>query len=216
MSFLCRAAITITRKQPFLDWANSIEDEGPRLSEALADDLRTVYLVPESPQRAVLSELVDDFWEDIFEQELAAWMLDEASWPRPLTREMFDAWFGAATTDAVFDLTPEEPLTQADLDAADLDEAMNFCAWCDAELEGRQFRLVGFKLDDREKFAHREGLAFPVAINDEHLALGVMSAEDSEAARGGRDVIFAACTSRCERILRKVVPKAVRKLAGAV
>jgi hypothetical protein len=216
MSFLYRSAITITRKQPFLDWANDIDDDGPALSQELADDRRTVYLVPESTQRPVLSELIDEFWESIFEEELASWMEDEDSWPSPLTREMFDEWFDAVATDSVFDLTPEEPLTEMDVEAAELEDVAQFCAWCEAELDQSAVRFVSFKLADRGRFAAREGLVFPVVIDDERVAVGIMSGDDSEAAREGRDVVFAACTSRCEKILRKVVSKALRKVPGAV
>jgi hypothetical protein len=48
MSFLYRAALTITRKQPYIDWANSQGDGGPELTAELANDRRTIYLVPES------------------------------------------------------------------------------------------------------------------------------------------------------------------------
>ena len=84
MSTIYRAAITITRKQPYIDWANSFDDGGPQLTEDLARDRRAVYLVTES-DRPELSPLVDEFWEDIFEEELAAWMENENDWLAPRT-----------------------------------------------------------------------------------------------------------------------------------
>jgi hypothetical protein len=63
MSFLYRAAITITRKQPYIDWANSFDDNGPELTAELADDRRTIYLVPESPEGPNIESLLDGFWE---------------------------------------------------------------------------------------------------------------------------------------------------------
>ena len=36
MSFLYRSAVTITRKQPYLDWANSLDDGGPAQTEELS------------------------------------------------------------------------------------------------------------------------------------------------------------------------------------
>ena len=42
MSFLYRSAITITRKQPYIDWANGLEDGGPELTAELATDQRTI------------------------------------------------------------------------------------------------------------------------------------------------------------------------------
>ena len=216
MSFLYRAAITITRKQPYIDWANSLDDDGPELTAELADDRRTIYLVPESAVRPDLKSLLDEFWEQIFEEELAAWMLHDEDWPKPLTREMFDAWFDSELTDSVFDLTPEEPLTQADVEAADLDYAVHRCAWCDIEIDEGAGRFVGFALADRGRLAHREGLVLPLAVDEERVVIGIMSQADSNAARAGEDVVFRACTSRCEKAIRKAVPKALRRALKAI
>jgi hypothetical protein len=210
MSFVYRHAITITRKQPYVDWANGLEEDGPELTKELADDRKTIYLVPESDDRADLERFLDEFWEHIFEEELAAWMLEDATWPKPLTRDMFDAWFDADLTDSVYDLTPEEPLTEAEVEAANLDEAVHRCAWCDIEVDEGAGRFVGFKLEDRGRLAHREGLVVPLVVDDERFVMGVMSRADSDAARAGEDIVFRACTSRCEKGIRKAVPKALR------
>jgi hypothetical protein len=211
MSFLYRSALTITRKQPYIDWANGVEDDGPELTAELAGDLRTVYLVPESEREPNLESVLAEFWQQIFEEELAAWILNGEDWPRPLTREMFDAWFDAELTGSVFDLIPEEPLTQADVEEADLDSVVHRCAWCDIDIDEGAGRLVGFTLADRERFAHREGLVLPLAVDEERLVIGIMSRADSDAARAGDDVVFCVCTSRCEKAIRKVVPKAIRR-----
>jgi hypothetical protein len=211
MTFLYRFAITIARKQPYLDWANSLEANGPELTAELADAQRTIYLVPESSDRPDLERLLDESWEQIFEEELAAWMLDGEVWPKPLTREMFDAWFDSQLTDSVFDLTPDEPLTQTDVEADDLDYAVHHCAWCGIEIDADAGRFVGFKLADRARFAHREGLAFPLEVDTEQFAVGIMARGESEAALRGEDVVFRACTSACEKRLRKAVPKALRQ-----
>jgi len=212
MSFLYRAAITVTRKQPYLDWANSFDDDGPELTAELADDRRTVYLVQESVEpQPNLEALLDEFWERIFEEELSAWMLQDGDWPSPRTREMFNEWFASELTGSVYDLIPDEPLTHAEVEEADLDYAVHRCAWCDIEVGEGEARLVGFKLADRNRLAHREGLVVPLAIDEERVVIGVMSRTDSEAALAGEDVVFCACTSRCEKALRRAVPKALRR-----
>jgi hypothetical protein len=212
MSLLYRAAITVTRKQPYVDWANSFDDDGPLLTPELAGDRRSIYLVPESDQEPDVEALVGEFWQHIFEEELAAWMDREEDWPTPLTREMFDAWFDVEVTDTVFDLTPDEPLTQADVEAVDLDAAVHRCAWCDIELEEGAGRFAGFKLADRGRLEHREGLTVQLALDEEHVAAGIMTRANSEAARDGEDLVFRACTGACERALRSAVPKALRKM----
>jgi hypothetical protein len=212
MSFLYRTAITIIRKQPYVDWANSFDDDGPELTNELAQDRRTVYLVQEEGARPDLRKLLDDHWEDIFEEELAMWMDGEADWPAPRTREMFDAWFDAEVTDTVIDLVPDEPLTETDVELGDLTYALSHCAWCELEIDEGAGRLAGFKVADRNRFAHREGLTVPVRIDDEQVLLGVAPLADSEEARTGYDLLFRACTSRCEKAIQKVVPKALRRL----
>ena len=214
MSFLYRAAITITRKQPYYDSANGVEDNGPELTAELADDRRTIYLVPESDNPANLERLLDEFWEHVFEEELAAWMPEDEHWPKALTREMFDAWFVAELTDSVFDLVPGEPLTQTEVELEDLDDAVHRCAWCDIEVDEGAGRFVSVALADRSLFATREGLVVPLAVDDERVVMGIMSRAESPAAQAGEDLVFRACTSRCEKAIRKMVPKALRRYAS--
>jgi hypothetical protein len=98
MSYLNRSAITVTRKQPYTDWANREAEaearaDGEAAPLAFADELpRTVYVVGPAVPSGAIEELLDDFWETIFQEELAAWTEDEASWPS-LSRELFDEWF---------------------------------------------------------------------------------------------------------------------------
>lgn len=212
MSFLYRSAITITRTQRYIDWANSIDDGGPALTEELATDRRTIYLVGDA--RPELRALLDQHWEDIFEEELAMWMDAEDTWPTPRTREMFDAWFDAELTDTVIDLVPEQPLTQIDVESADLDEALHFCAWCDLEIDEGQGRFVGFTLEHRDQFAHRFGLTLPLNIGRERMILGVVKPDDPRLPAEADDLVFRVCTSRCEKALRKVVPGALKKLSA--
>src|SRR5262252_6074372 len=134
MSFLYRFAVAITRKQPYLDWANSLND-GVELTPEMSDENRTIYLVPETTPEAVLSTILDDYWEGIFELELGSWLPDDARWPSDRTRAMFDAWFDVDVTSNVYDLSPEEPLTQQQVEAMDLDVALSQCAWCEIDLE---------------------------------------------------------------------------------
>ena len=216
MSFLYRVALTITRRPPYIDWANSFDDDGLKLTVELAGEHRTVYLAPESDKEPDLEGLLDEFWLQIFEEELSAWRQEEEDWPTPLMRDMFDAWFGVELTDSVFDLTPEEPLTQTDVEAADLTDAVQHCAWCDIEVDEGAGRFVSFGLADRGRVAHREGLVLPLVIDDERVVIGIMSRADSDKARAGEDLLFRACTSRCEKALRKTVPKALRKALQAV
>jgi hypothetical protein len=212
MSFLYRSAITITRRQPYIDWANSTADGGVELTGEVANDRRTVYLVVEAEDGSDRGDLLDDHWQDIFEEELAAWTEDESGWPTSRTREMFDRWFGAELTESVIDLDPEEPLTETDVELADLADAFQTCAWCGLELEKDAGRMTGFPLADREGFASREGLVLPIQIDKDDVVVGIVTPRDSDDARAGNDLLFRVCSSRCEKIVRKLVPKALRRM----
>jgi hypothetical protein len=211
MSYVHRAALTITRKQPYIDWANRPVEDGDEQVAYPEDDPRTVYLVPTGGYDVALEELLDEFWQDIFEEELAMWSEDETTWPEP-TRAGFDEWFGVELTDSVFDLAPDEPLSQTDVELADISYTLQHCAWCDVELDPQDGRGVGFKVADRELFAGREGLVLSLPLDEERAVAGIFTAADSEAALAGDDFVFRACTSRCEKALRKAVPRALRRL----
>jgi hypothetical protein len=215
MSLLHRAAITITRRQPYIDWANSTHSDGLELTEALANDRRTVYLVAAPDSEPDLEELLADRWESIFEAELSTWMEDEAGWPAPRTRELFDRWFGAEVTESVIDLDPEDPLTETDVELAELAYAFHTCAWCELDLEKSDGHYTGFPLADREQFADREGLVLPIPVDEERVVLGMVTPRSSEEARAGDDLVFRVCGSRCEKVIRKVVPEALRRMTAA-
>ena len=210
-AMLLRFALTITRKQPYADWANRESANEPD-SVAYSDELpRTIYLVPAIGSASV-PELLEDLWPDIFEEELEAWSEDEATWPEPRTRELFDLWFAAELTDTVVDLAPDEPLTEADMELDSVNDALLHCAWCHLELEPHEGRRVGFKIADRERLASREGLALSLLIDDERVLTGIVTTRDSDAAAAGDDLFFRACTSRCDKLIRKEVPRALRRL----
>lgn len=214
MSFLYRFAVSVGRKQPYIDWANGFGD-GVELTEDTAGSNRTIYLVPETDGEPDRDQILNEAWESIFEEELAAWMLKEEDWPSTRTREMFDAWFDAEITSTVIDLAPDEPLTQAEVESIDLNAALHRCAWCDIELDDEDGHMIGFKISRRETLAHRHGLTVPITLTDDRVLLGVVPSEDSEAWTSGEDLMLRACSSRCERALRSAVPKALRKAFGS-
>jgi hypothetical protein len=201
MSLLNRVALTITRKQPYIDWANGTDGPVPIVAYP-ADNRRTIYLAPHDGLEPDLAKLLEEFWEDVFEAELNAWMEDENTWPQTRTRQMFDDWFDAELVDAVVDLVPEEPLSEAEVEEADIQYVLEHCAWCDLELDEGNRRAVGLRLADRESWAVRQGLTLPILLPDRVLT-GIMTTPDSPAALAGDDLVFSACSSRCEKIIRK-------------
>ncbi len=65
-----RAGLIVRPKQPYIDWANSVDDEAPR---AILQELRTdpsIYLVETIDLLEAVDLLVDDTWEWIFREQL--------------------------------------------------------------------------------------------------------------------------------------------------
>ena len=155
---LNRVALTITRKQPYVDWANGTDGPVPVVAYP-EDNLRTVYLAPVGDRAPDLAGLLEVFWEEVFEVELSMWMVDESTWPHPRTREMFDEWFDAQVDEAVVDLVPNAPLTLEEVEDDAVQYALEHCSWCNLELEeGQPRRAVGLPMLDRESWSFQKGL----------------------------------------------------------
>ena len=39
------------------------------------------------------SQILDDFWQDLFAAMLNCWLTDEQQWPKNRTHQMFGEWF---------------------------------------------------------------------------------------------------------------------------
>ena len=213
---LHRSAVTITRKHAYADWANQQAEAGTEPVPYTEELPRTGYLVPPVETPDITPELLDDCCEDIFAEELAAWSEDESTRPAPRTRELFDLWFEFELTDTVIDLAPEEPLAQNDVRMAAMEEASHRCAWCGLELEPEEKRRVGLEVAERDQLAPWEGSIRFLPVDDEHALIGMVSTQDSEAAAAGEDLVFVACTSRCEKRIRREAPRALRILLDRV
>ena len=90
MYVINRSAAIIIPKQPFVDWANSLEEKENKYSIKDFNSDCTVILLPEidSDEHAV-----KDLYKNIFEAELSSWTTDENEWPRNRKYEMFLEWF---------------------------------------------------------------------------------------------------------------------------
>ncbi len=99
-----RAALIVRPKQPYVDWANSVDNDSPR---AILQELRTdpsSYLVETIDLLEDFDLLIDDTWEWIFREQLNGWMRDPDLWPEGLTREMFLEWFDCELSTMIRDV----------------------------------------------------------------------------------------------------------------
>jgi hypothetical protein len=218
MGTIYRTPLLVKRKQPFVEWLRSLDD-ADTFDEAKAATLMgetDVFLVHVPEQEPTLEELIAEYWQDVFEEQLWAWMTDELTWPPDRTREMFDAWFDVHLGIEVVDLVPDEPLTDDDVDAAYAEAVMRECAWCGTELEDVAGRMIGFAIDRPERLAHRAARVLSIVINRDRVAMGIVTPLDSELAAAGKHVLYKTCSRDCERALKSAVPRALRKAMQSI
>lgn len=110
-----RAALIITPKQPYADWANQLPDRSdtekqcPHTAESMKDE-PDVYLIPEPPSDNNCA-YVNKNWAELFEIQLEGWSLNPDWWPADRTKKMFYEWFNVTVSSLVLDLS-DEPLVQ--------------------------------------------------------------------------------------------------------
>lgn len=102
MNMINRMALTIRPKQPYIDWADSFDDGGPRYNPE--HDNPCVYLIDEIEDVSDVKKIVKRYWQAIFEESLSAWMNNPEDWPEKLSLKMLLEWFEVEVSDLVFDL----------------------------------------------------------------------------------------------------------------
>ncbi len=99
-----RAAVNIKPRQPYLDWANSLDPDGVKIGVDYMPEGR-VYLVEDVPEGLLdVPALVRPYYEAIWEEELGAWHRREADWPQRRDFTTFQAWFELELHSLVLDL----------------------------------------------------------------------------------------------------------------
>ena len=102
MEHLDRMALVIRPKQPYVDWANSFDDDGPEYDPSARS--ASVFLNNEVVNVTDIGRVVRKCWRAIFEERLHAWMRDPGVWPRRRSRDMFLEWFDVQICEMVFDM----------------------------------------------------------------------------------------------------------------
>ena len=102
---LNRSALIVRPRQPYLDWAASLDDSG--LVPDMAGE-HTVYLAPGFEDDDEAAKVLRTVYAEIFERELNAWHTDEGDWPPNRTFAMFKQWFEVEMHSVVEDLCGHE------------------------------------------------------------------------------------------------------------
>ena len=98
MKTINRTSITITPKQPYIDWANSFED-----AEKYDTPHATTILIPDKYDEFNYENYLKKVFIIIFEEELESWMVDPNDWPKKRTYKIFKEWFEVICSDMTWD-----------------------------------------------------------------------------------------------------------------
>ncbi len=102
MKTINRTVLTILPQQPFIDWANGIDDEGPRLDPDKVH--ATSILVPDQYDEFNFEAFLKRRYKEIFEAELDSWMTDPDLWPAKRDFPTFLKWFKIIVSDTVYEM----------------------------------------------------------------------------------------------------------------
>lgn len=104
MRRLKRTAIIVKPRQPYIKWANSLDDDGVKLGEECMPE-HTIYLVEDITGYLVdVEAMVTPHFEFIFEEELNSWHRLESDWPSNRDLATFLEWFEVEIRSMVLDL----------------------------------------------------------------------------------------------------------------
>ncbi len=102
MEFVNRTALVVRPKQPYIDWADSFDDGGPKYDPD--HHQAKVFLIDEVEDTRDIKKVVRRCWQAIFEEEINSWMRDPDVWPQRRTLKVFLEWFEVEVCDVVLDL----------------------------------------------------------------------------------------------------------------
>jgi len=119
MKMLNRSAISIQLKQPFVDWINSLDEEGEQVTLEEVNLEATTYLIPELEDEEALEVFIDERHFELLENELLSWEDDDSYWPADMDRALFDEFLDVKLSFMVFDLDEQAPLLATVLDEVD-------------------------------------------------------------------------------------------------
>ena len=105
-----RNAFAVRIKQPYLDWAATLDDSG--VLPDLAGE-PSIYLVPECHNEAEALELLPQIYKSIFQAELLAWHTEPSQWPDIRSLRTFSDWFELTFVSMIEDLG-EGPILNQD------------------------------------------------------------------------------------------------------
>lgn len=96
--------IIIKAKEPFLNWLSSLPEPENNITLDEIDFDNTAYLLPAYDMDQEREEILADYYDIIFEDQLADWCTDSANWPKIRDLSTFKEWFNIEFHSLVLDL----------------------------------------------------------------------------------------------------------------
>lgn len=195
-----RFALIVRPKRRYMEWANGLDTDGPRLTVDELPSLTEVYLLDATDSEADREELIDTYAEEIWEQQLDEWSTDETTWPVNRTPHTLRDWFDLTFVDMVFDADPDVEMSEPDL--FDPEAELRVCQWCHEETAPEQPTFtLSLTLQADAHLDEPDEILVPLMIG-ESVRFAVRAQLGSEAAASGHDLILGCCSEACVNELR--------------
>ena len=107
-----RAIIVVKPREPFLDWANSVDDEIKTMTIEEMEDDSAVFLIQDFERDEEKEEILQKHYKAIFEAALNGWVIDKSLWPEKRDYSTFKQWFQIVFHSIVFDLQDDDYLIE--------------------------------------------------------------------------------------------------------
>jgi hypothetical protein len=110
MRILNRTAVSVTGKQPYIDWTRRHDADANRgmLTVARAKPYGTAILLPEFELEEDVQEWIEENAEWLFEFQLSAWTDETSTWPQTRDLKTFREWFRVEIHSIVVDEGDEQ------------------------------------------------------------------------------------------------------------
>ncbi|MDD3266276.1 MAG: hypothetical protein PHC75_03735 [Burkholderiales bacterium] len=118
-----RSIVVLKPKQPFLEWINlSLATSNETILDlaSIRIDCNS-YLIPEVNEIEDGVAYVDEFFESLFQLELASWTEDQTLWPQELTLKMFWEWFDVEISPTLIDIAGDDTDDESKLESNNQD-----------------------------------------------------------------------------------------------
>ncbi len=112
MSEVNRCVVIARVKQPFIDWLKSLPDSTDVTIDKVNVD-SAAYLLPEYEETGHSLNILEHYFDIIFEEQLESWWTNEKDWPKNRDFKTFLKWFDVKFHSLVFDLV-DAPLETCD------------------------------------------------------------------------------------------------------